>query len=354
MRVFVYEYLTALGIGRDPADPLHPLYREGRAMRDALAEDFERIPGVEVRTLDGVGVSNERERYREAVQSCDRTLLIAPEFDRVLAERCRWADIDGGRLLGTPAGPVGFVTDKFRTAEHWRSCGIPTPAITDREPTGCETFPLVWKPRDGAGSTATFRLDGPLDVARAKALRAAEGHTGPMILQEFVPGRPVSVAFLCGPAGHFPLVPCAQLLSDDGRFKYFGGEVPMTPHLADRALRLARQAIGCVPGVCGYVGVDLVLGVAADGSRDYTIEINPRPTTSYVGLRALADFNLAEKLLWVVAGESPGEMRWRRGAVRFLADGTVRDVSAGYHSGDSSSGGRGFGYLFPGDRLYSG
>jgi len=329
MRIFVYEYLTALGLGGDPADPLHPMYREGRAMRDAVADDFERLPGAEVVTLGGVGPDDEREHFRDAVRGCDWTLLIAPESGGVLAGRCEWVYLDGGRLLGPRAGPADFAGDKLLTAERWRRCGVPTPATSDREPTGCEAFPVVWKPRDGAGSTATFRLDGPLDVARAKAQRAAEGHTGPMILQEFVPGRAASVAFLCGPAGYFPLVPCLQLLSDDGRFHYHGGELPIPPDLADRAVRLGARAVGCVSGLCGYVGVDLVLGDAADGSRDYAIEINPRLTTSYVGLRALAEFNLAEVMLQVAAGGPPGEVRWKRGPVRFDADGTVREVSPG-------------------------
>jgi predicted ATP-grasp superfamily ATP-dependent carboligase len=141
-----------------------------------------------------------------------------------------------------------------------------------------------------------------------------------MILQEFVPGRAASVAFLCGPAGNVPLVPSAQHLSDDGRFTYRGGEVPLPPVLAERAVRLAARAVDCVPGLLGYVGVDLVVGY---GARDAAVEINPRLTTSYVGLRALADFNVAAALLRVAVGEDPGPLRWKPGRVRFAADGTV-------------------------------
>ena len=38
MRAFVYEFVTASGIGRAPDDRDRSLYTEGRAMRDALAE----------------------------------------------------------------------------------------------------------------------------------------------------------------------------------------------------------------------------------------------------------------------------------------------------------------------------
>lgn len=326
MRVFVYEYLTGEGIGRDPADPLHSLYREGRAMRDAVAEDFGRIAGVEVLVPEAYeDEDHEHEVWRHA-EGCDVTLIIAPELGNHL-ERLYWSVwTSAGRLLGPSVEAIRLASNKLALAEHWRKHGVPSPATTDREPTGCEAFPVVWKPRDGAGSTLTFRLDAPRDVARARAIRDADGYTGPMILQEFVPGRPASVAFLCGPTGNVPLLPCLQLLSDDGRFKYLGGELPIPPHLAERAVELGRRAVDGIPGLRGYVGVDLVLGDAADGSADYAIEINPRLTTSYVGLRALADFNIAEVMLRVASGEPPGELPWKPGRVRFRPDGTVEPV----------------------------
>ena len=77
-------------------------------------------------------------------------------------------------------------------------------------------------------------------------------------------------------------------MSDDGRFVYLGGSLPLPHALASRATRLAQQAVAALPDPLGYVGVDLVLGADADGADDYVIEINPRLTTSYIGLRAAA------------------------------------------------------------------
>ena len=53
----------------------------------------------------------------------------------------------------------------------------------------------------------------------------------------------------------------------------------------------------------GYVGVDLVLGPAEDGSRDVVLEVNPRLTTSYVGLSCLAKGNLAAEMLAAAEGK---------------------------------------------------
>ena len=52
--------------------------------------------------------------------------------------------------------------------------------------------------------------------------------------------------------------------------------------------------------------------------------MNPRPTTSYVGLRVLAETNLAEALLQVVIGETLPHLVWRSGVVQFDEHGAVK------------------------------
>src|SRR6478609_7045991 len=84
MRVFVYEYLTALGIGRDPTDPMHPMYREGRAMRDAVLADFRQLPGIESFTTPDDGEPFTGDDFRAAVGESDRQVVIAPHTLDVL------------------------------------------------------------------------------------------------------------------------------------------------------------------------------------------------------------------------------------------------------------------------------
>ena len=252
---------------------------------------------------------DERQAFRDAASGCDGTLVIAPEFDHILADRCEWVRESACDLFVSAADAIALHvgTSSPLARATGALTAFPRRPRTDREPTACEAFPVVWKPRDGAGSTATYRLDTAFAVASAVARRATE-FPGPMVLQEFVPGWAAGVAFLCGPGGYFPLAPAFQILSADGRFKYLGGELPVPPELADRAARLATRAVGCVPGLRGYVGVDLVLGDAADGSGDVAIEINPRLTTSYVGLRARAGFNVAEAMVRGRGGGNAGHV----------------------------------------------
>jgi hypothetical protein len=85
---------------------------------------------------------------------------------------------------------------------------------------------------------------------------------------------------------------------------------------------LGEQAIAHLRGLRGYIGVDMVLGKAADGSQDYAIEINPRLTTSYIGLRAACLDNLARSMIELASGRQVDPLRWKPGVFQFWADGT--------------------------------
>lgn len=326
MRVFVYEYLSS---GVLPAGQMSSSMRvEGRAMLDALLRDFGRCDGVNATTLvDAEGMADEEKRFRALARAADWTLLVAPECGGILEDRCRWVEDAGGRLLGSSPAAVRLTADKLTLACHLQANKVPTPPtktiaslISMRESSNT-TYPIVVKPRDGAGSQATFLLRSPMDWNTCIKSTASEGWNGEFIVQPFVEGLPASVAFLMGQGGAIALPAAEQSLSADGRFRYGGGSVPLPSGLAARARQLAQRAVAGLPGLRGFVGVDLVLGATA--ADDVVVEINPRVTTSYVGLRQLARFNLAEALLALARGEPPPALSWRRGPIRWRADGTV-------------------------------
>jgi predicted ATP-grasp superfamily ATP-dependent carboligase len=336
MRVFVYEYTCAAARAGEPLAP--SLRAEGRAMLSAVLEDLNRMPGVETITLlgeEGSGcpgavrrlgdAHGERPAFHELAGAAEGTLVIAPEFDGLLAERCRWVLRAGGRLLGPAPSAVELTADKLRLGEVLRRQGVPTPPCCRAAGAGpgqALAFPAVLKPRDGAGSQATCAVRARPDLSACLVRMRAEMPRAEFLLQPLARGLPASVAFLLGPGQEVALAPAEQHLTDDGRFRYAGGTVPLPHALARRATDLGRRAVRAVPGLRGYVGVDLILGEAPDGSADQVIEINPRLTTSYLGLRALARDNLAAAMLRVVRCEPVADLAWHAGPVRFRADGS--------------------------------
>jgi predicted ATP-grasp superfamily ATP-dependent carboligase len=328
MNVFVYEFCCC----RPATDATaRALRAEGWAMLSALLRDLGRVPGVSAFTLlsedfgsvpfaaQRVSAADEERLFRERAASADGTLLIAPESDGLLFERCRWTEEAGGRLLGPSAEAVRLTSDKLALAHHCASRGLPMPPTFTldevlKAPVDL-SFPVVCKPRRGAGSQATYLIHDETELRRRANPES--------IMQPYIRGTPASVAFLVGPRQCLALPPAAQLLSSDGRFRYLGGQLPLPPALAERVQRLGQLAVAAVSGLRGYVGMDVVLGDAPDGSGDRLMEVNARLTTSYVGLRALCQSNLAEALLCVAAGTEAPELSWRGGTVFWKADGSV-------------------------------
>ena len=145
-----------------------------------------------------------------------------------------------------------------------------------------------------------------------------------MIVQPYISGSAVSVAFILGSSGMLALPISYQDLSTDGRFSYHGGALPFPAPPSVRVVETATQAVRSIAGLQGYVGVDMVVGPA--GAT--VIEINPRLTTSYVGYRALAQSNLAHAILQGSLGMDLPLLLWREGGVAFRSNGTVE--SAGW------------------------
>jgi tyramine---L-glutamate ligase len=339
MRIFVYEYLSSGAAG--DAFGMVSLQTEGWAMLSAVLEDLTRCPRIETctlldphrqlsaanwptRTLVHVAEpAREEQTFRALAAAADFSLVIAPEFDGILERLCRWVEEERGYLLGPSATAVRLTADKLTLAYHWKTQGIPTPIVLDTPSWSAPasfSYPIVAKPRYGAGSQATFLVHNDEGLAQALLHAESEGWTSPLLLQDYCPGLPVSVAFLAGGEKRYALPALEQRLSHDGRFRYLGGRLPLPDKLDRRARRLADRAVKDLEGLQGWFGVDLLLGDPEDGSGDVVIEVNPRLTTSYLGLRQLARFNLAEALLAVATGSPTPPWQWETDAIIFDAD----------------------------------
>ena len=333
MRVFLSEYVCggAWAEGVPPAS----LLCEGRSMLEAIAADAAAVEGWSVvatwdarlgeRRMDGVevihteGPDDERRIFGQLAAECDATLVIAPEFDGILLERRRIVDRAGGRFAGPAADAIALCSDKLRLAGHLHGQGIatiPTAVLHD-----CAfEFPLVVKPRDGAGSQRTFLVRNAEELDVALTAFAGIAARGAPVVQPYIRGRALSVAVLASAGGNVEILPVAeQLLSEDGLFQYFGGWIPagVDPVARERVAEIVRRTCACVAGLKGYVGFDVIL---PDGAAEpLIVEINPRLTTSYLGYRALTEENLAASIL--TADDRTEPIRWQPGEVRFTRDG---------------------------------
>ena len=267
--------------------------------------------------------------FCELLDRMDAVLIIAPEFNRTLETLTLCAEESGRIVLGSSSAAIAMTADKGACASRWESAGVPTPRTIPLHSNLAHQpellYPIVLKPRDGAGSLSTIYVGDANSWDRAISEVSLDNPSGEWIAQEFVPGQPASVACIVFENGIIALPPASQRLSKDGRFHYLGGELPLASSLWERAQTLAKHAVADIDGLRGYVGVDMALGGCDDGSADRAIEINPRITTSYLGLRALCRQNLLGAILAACQHQPMPNLSWRPGTVEFRADGSVQN-----------------------------
>ncbi len=334
MRLFIYEWVTGGGLVGSEGKLPESLLREGLAMAQAAAADAVaagiepvllrdlRVPTLHAAGGEAVEVASRAEHneaFEQLAGEADAVLLIAPETDRALLDVVRRAEALNSPLISPGAAFVEIASDKQRTAEMLAAAGIATPPAVVLDPDemlpATFAYPAVIKPLDGAGSQNTHVL--------AHAGDRPPAYAWPRRLERYAPGVPASVGVIGVAGGQaVALPPCRQRLSMDGRLAYLGGTTPLAEGLAERAARLARQAIAAMPPLTGYAGVDLVLGDDPDGSLDVVIEINPRLTTSYVGLRRVVRGGLIGPMIAAGRGE-PVELEVDPRPLAFDADGVV-------------------------------
>jgi predicted ATP-grasp superfamily ATP-dependent carboligase len=341
MRLLIYEHLTATA-GCGPELP-PSLAIEGWAMLSALLLDCSSVPDVEPHTLLGPSIDRDvpatvhlvdplrgwLASFVDHLQQIDVVLIIAPEFERILETLVRVAEVKGKQLLGCSSKAIALTADKLACGCYLRDHQVPTPECREFHVDQIEwasqdrIFPAVLKPRDGAGSLGTILVSDEQALERAFASVQGENPSANWILQSFFPGQPASVSCIVHDGGVLALPAATQQLSNDGRFRYLGGQFPLQEELQQRAQRIARDTVGSIERLRGYVGVDLILGPSADGRDDCVIEINPRITTSYLALRSLCQQNLLEIILNACTGKEIVPLSWKSGNVRFQPDGTV-------------------------------
>jgi tyramine---L-glutamate ligase len=301
--------------------------------------------------------ADESALFQRLARDCDATYVIAPELDDLLTCRVQTVLDVGGCSLNVTPDSIAVCSDKWETFRRLSTAGIPTVPTARFDP-GVASLPfdvpIVLKPRFGAGSQQTFLIHDADQLRSAAAHFPSDKPTEEAVVQPYIAGRSLSFAALFRTDGSLrELWPVGeQRLSDDGRFTYVGGRLPMsrsesasfpTPNsqisdgaslisfpgipsefgfrLADSITRVSRM----MAGLRGYIGFDVIVPEQTDAAP-LIVDINPRLTTSYLGYRATSDINLAGRILWPDDDCPP--LSWRNDVVEFDADGSIARSSS--------------------------
>jgi predicted ATP-grasp superfamily ATP-dependent carboligase len=365
MRILVFEFTSGGGFAASPLPT--SLVREGRAMLSALVADLVAIGDHEIVTTADRRLALTAPKSVEVVtvgpgaaalpddlvSSVGAVWLIAPETGGCLERFARRVERVGKMLLGSASTAIRRASDKHRLPGALAHCGVAHPrtrvlsrhgdarAIADRL-----GYPIVVKPSRGAGCGGVSlarnprELDGAIARASsiavksvAQAFRPARGAglqscdrsaglkpcaTPDILLQRYVHGVPASVSLICDGRRAVALSLNAQAVRGGSSFSYHGGCTPLDHPLAHFAIDAAIRTCEAFPDLRGCVGVDLVLS----RGEAVVIEINPRLTTAYLGVRQAVNANIAAMAIDACTGTLPRPPQLCR-RVRFTSNGII-------------------------------
>jgi predicted ATP-grasp superfamily ATP-dependent carboligase len=341
MRILVHEFVSGGGLAG--CDVPGPLFREGGAMLTALVRDLAALRrheivttrdprfvlavprDVEVMTLFP-GQNNAV--FDALVGRADAAWLVAPETGGCLARLAARVERKRRMLLGPGAAAIRFASNKAALPRRLALQGVRHPATrvlrTDADPERAAKavgYPVVVKPVRGAGCTGVCLARNARELYRCIAWSRRSAGRAALLIQEYVTGVAASVSLLTDGRRAVPLTVNAQTVRRRSTFSYRGGMTPLDHPLAGRAVDAALRTCRALPGLRGYVGVDLVLAK----SEAFVIELNPRLTTAYLGARMALDENVASLVLEACSGSLPSPLSARR-RVRFTAGGQTTIV----------------------------
>ena len=220
---------------------------------------------------------------QEYADHADLVWIIAPESGEALASIVAGLRSKNCLLLNCSEEAIRATGDKRICSELMELFGLPViPHIALEELTDYGNAVVV-KPRFGVGSE-----DLRICANGSEALKYIE-EPQKWVVQPFIEGEHRSLCLLCN-QGQAQVLACniQQFVDfpEPKLSKCIVNAYPSSAELDSLAMRIAKS----FPGLNGYVGVDYI----ETSQGEVLVEINPRLTTSYIGLANALNQNPAQ------------------------------------------------------------
>ncbi|MCK5830553.1 MAG: ATP-grasp domain-containing protein [Methylococcales bacterium] len=311
MKVLIFEFITGGGFAQK--DLPESLFNEGLLMLNALIKDFDSLPSIRLTVMldwrckelelpdniEVVWVSNKQSVYDllpDLIESSDAVWPIAPELDSELQQISLLIECKFKRLLNSSSQAAAICSDKLVTAQ----------VLQKNKQAIVETIqldffsnkivePWVIKPKDGVGCLDTHFISTQDEFDKIYALIACKEN---YIIQPYIQGEVLSLSCLFK-GGKAWLLCCnrQQVSIKQGKFELEACEVNIKTNDHMGYQLLIEGIAESIEGLWGYVGIDII---QPKEGGSLTLEINPRLTTSYVGINQATGINVAETVISMV------------------------------------------------------
>jgi predicted ATP-grasp superfamily ATP-dependent carboligase len=321
LRLLVYEHVSGGGFSEKPIPP--SILSEGFAMLRTIIEDAnaaghsvttildsriaELNPPLEAdRRIPVHSFAEAENATRKAAENSDAAYIIAPETNGMLQNLVETLKQSATLSLNSTASAITKVSNKPLLLQQAKKIELATPetlvfGVADKKETIIQAvkeklgFPTVFKPSDGVGCEG-LSLVKNTNQAKTAITKIAETASKCIMVQKLIHGTPVSVTLISNGTDATPIALNKQnviIKTPNQNSSYNGGTTPFNSTSKNSAFATAKKLVESINGLKGFIGVDLIL----THKHPVVVEINPRLTTSYVGIRKTLNLNLAQAII---------------------------------------------------------
>jgi len=304
--ILLFEYFTASGekdkgIISEAEAMLFGLiddlkdYRLDVVLNESYKNIISQYDNVNPILIDGDVIS----WLKDNASKFNKAIFIAGENNNNLYNITRILEENNVYIYTSASNACRIACDKFLTYKELQGV-VPQPKsfkleidskcnLKNRVPDELSNKKLIIKPLIGVDCEGIIVTDDINDLEEISLQDST------VIVQEFIEGEDVSVSLLCGENEIIPISLNKQFIDickDKG--KYIGGKLPFESKYKNEIFDIAIRACKKVKGLKGFVGVDLLI---TENHQIYLLEINSRFTTPYVGLKKIANINIAKTII---------------------------------------------------------
>ena len=234
--------------------------------------------------------------WEEQIKAVDAVWIIAPETDGILQKLTVMAKLQDKLVLGCGLESIKVCSEKMATFLALEAAGIasiPTHTFDDWPKSH-----WIWlaKPNDGAGCNDIACFNNPDDLQDW----IEDNHKQlTHVIQAYQPGDAASISCVMKNGKAYLLSCNTQTIEINNQLlSYKGGVVNGMRDYWPQFEFIANKIAQALPDLAGYVGIDVIVeNNGYDNDEIIVVEINPRLTTSYIGLRESIGTNPAALIM---------------------------------------------------------
>jgi len=315
-KIFVFEFISGGGFNKENIPS--SLFCEGFGMIRSVIDDFQKLdnqiitlldkrirflsPLIKANSIKTVRSSDKFiDLYKSRVKECDFCFIIAPEFSNILLDLTRIIKRNNKKLLSVNLDGIKIASSKYKTYKYFLSHDLKTPktflvplknGLPDadfiRKKYKDLDSQVIIKPNDGVGAESILKVESERDLN--EVLRSSEANFEKgrkYIIQNYIDGQPLSLSLFNSFLNRKkPLLISVNsqniLLKNKVKdSEYLGGYTPVENYnIIEQKINQILQKVK-FPEFFSLYGMDFIM----NEDDIFFIEINPRLTTSYIGLR---------------------------------------------------------------------